>query len=106
MTADQELNSAGWATLRDRDYLELIQREVRCLELFPDGPDSALNSERSPRREEYEELLWQISQLVGSIYECPQCHRLLWKKSSDEWFRVYSLEPGAIVVPEPDEPVA
>lgn len=58
----------GWVTVRDREYEALVEKLV---------------ADRPPR---------EIVLHLGSLYECPQCHRIMWEKPGDSGFDVWRPE--------------
>jgi hypothetical protein len=46
----------------------------------------------TPEQLDLEERDLAIEQEEGSLYECPLCDRILWKRPGDELFRIYRPE--------------
>lgn len=63
---------AGWITVRDRDYEELIHAE--CHHEQTDGGHIA------------------FARLAGLMYDCQECGRLMWRKPGEQDYRVYRRE--------------
>ena len=60
----------GWITVRDRQYDELINAEIGNRQ----GNEMAEN---------------RVTGFWGSMYECPECGRLMWEKPGERTFMVY-----------------
>ena len=78
---------AGWLTVRDADYEQLIGVETER---------AALSARVPPPVEECGPGDRRVGELHGLLYECPSCGRLLWRRPGDQEFRAYI----------PDRPVA
>ena len=63
----------GWHTLRDRDF-------------------AALYTVNTPTPDVHAEVLDLVSQESGSLYECPQCGRIMWEKPGEDKFTVYRVD--------------
>jgi len=59
----------GWITVRDRDYDSMVDAELE-LRNHPNAPDDAVNYH-------------------GSLYECPDCGRIMWQKPGNEQFSIF-----------------
>jgi hypothetical protein len=68
----------GWLVVRDRDYEALVEAELA---------NAAGDGARGRRRID----------LVGRLYECPECGRIMWSASGDRCtsFRVFRPERGS-----------
>ncbi len=63
----------GWLTIRDQDH------------------DAMTPDESTPPEERL--AVWQnLIRCSGSIYECPECRRSMWKKPDEDRFTVYRQE--------------
>jgi hypothetical protein len=60
----------GWLTIRDRDH-------------------EALTPDASTPPEERLEVWRKMTRQCGSVYECPECGRVMWEKPGEEKFTVY-----------------
>jgi hypothetical protein len=58
----------GWVTVLDRDFESVLEAESE--------------SGKAP----------DVSNLLGSLYECPSCNRVMWEKPGEKVFRVYRRE--------------
>lgn len=63
----------GWITVRDTDYEELIEGERGR----PGEPDLSIDV---------------FVRLTGKIYDCPECHRVMWMKPGEKRFTAYLTE--------------
>ncbi len=63
-------------TVRDREYDELIEAEMRF---------------RTGHREPEE-----ADGYLGRIYECPECGRLMWSDPTDSGYRVFRPDDGHV----------
>jgi hypothetical protein len=76
---------AGWLTVRDREYEELLAAEAERGRLGAAGmpaPEFAAADRR-------------LGELHGLLYECPECGRLMWRPPGETEFRTYRPEPPA-----------
>jgi hypothetical protein len=68
----------GWLTIQDENYEALIEAEAgRVADPSTSAADLADEKFRT---------------MVGVLYECPKCGRLLWEKPEAEKFRCYLPE--------------
>lgn len=81
----------GWITIRDVDYEKVIGAEITQHEISRGG----LPYNENPRASELDEATGVISAKSGSIYECPNCGRIMWAKPLQEGFTVYFPENAA-----------
>jgi hypothetical protein len=63
----------GWITVRDREYETLIDAELA-------------------RRAGDRSMTTRVIGLRGSLYQCPECGRLMWEKPGERTFSVYKPE--------------
>lgn len=66
----------GWITVPDKDYDALIKDEIASAQGDEEAEDRVVN-------------YW------GSLYECPRCGRIMWRKPSDDSFTVYRKDENA-----------
>jgi hypothetical protein len=64
---------AGWITVRDADYEELVEGERR-----------GSGEEDSPSS--------TFVRLTGRIYDCPVCGRVIWERPGEDRFTTYCKE--------------
>lgn len=69
----------GWITIRDRDYEQFQELEVKKAE--PGIPT-----------ERVDEFIGTVIGLIGSLYTCPDCSRIMWKQPGEEDYRIFVLE--------------
>lgn len=67
---------AGWITVSDTDYEALTAAEVLAV----------VDPATAGKRGEPETSFVQLS---GSLYECPTCGRLMWKRPGEAEFRSF-----------------
>jgi hypothetical protein len=79
---------AGWITIRDQDYEEVIGAEI--IRNNFSGID--LPSDSYPHTNTHALAAGTIVNKSGVLYECPECGRLIWERPGDENFKVYTLE--------------
>jgi predicted RNA-binding Zn-ribbon protein involved in translation (DUF1610 family) len=60
----------GWITVRDADYEALVEFERPAPGMEQTRPDAFVR-------------------LTGSLYECPDCGRIMWAKPGDPSFRIF-----------------
>jgi hypothetical protein len=70
---------AGWVTILDGDYDELIAAQIM------DSTDPATARAKGEPERTY-------VRVTGSLYECPECGRILWKRPGDTEYRSFALE--------------
>lgn len=88
-TADlDDPDSLRWATIRDRDYNEVIAKEMRCRDIAPDMNPA----EDDPMYKDFYESFFATAKMIGSLHECPLCGRLLWRRAGEEEYTVYDKE--------------
>jgi hypothetical protein len=75
----------GFRVVRDRDYDELIEAERVCEALWH-------AAEGTPEWETVGEKNRFIYDAVSSLYECPECGRLMWERERGKPFRVFLPE--------------
>ena len=78
---------AGWVTVRDREYEELIALHCEAERRQQSG-----EAVSRPR----EKLFGEIVARRGRLYECPTCGRLMWKRPGGSTYAVFASEPPAI----------
>jgi hypothetical protein len=76
---------AGWLTVRDAEYEELLAVEAERAALGVRAP--------SPPAVAFSAGDLRVVELCGRLYECPTCGRLLWCQPGSKEFRVYAPEP-------------
>jgi len=69
----------GFVVIRDKDWFNVLDTEVACREIS--GSWSPMVPDSNPRHKEHTELTWKIVERCGSLLECPQCGRLLWRRA-------------------------
>ena len=79
----------GWITTRDADYEQVIEAECRINEISKDG---GLPGKDDPRGDEYDQSMRVIVGKHGSMYECPECGRLMWELPGKDNFKVFLPE--------------
>ena len=67
----------GWITIRDRDYDDFTDSYITMYKVSNGGPSPR---EGHPRHAEYYAAAGRVLQWQGRIYECPDCHRVMWQK--------------------------
>lgn len=82
----------GWITVEDRLYEKVIDAEIRRNEI---SGGSKLPDDDHPRITEYDEMTSIVVKSMGCLYECPECGRLMWQRSSDDVFRVFVPDDSA-----------
>lgn len=75
---------AGWITVLDARYEELLATEAER---------DRLHAEAAPT-EAFAPADSRLVDLLGHMYECPSCARIMWRRPGEEEFRVYSCEPS------------
>ena len=88
VTGDVDGDWRGWVTIRDRDYLTVIDAEVRCRDIA----GSEEPSEDNPRADEHTTQTWVIIERSGQLLDCPECGCILWQRPGEEKYRVYRPE--------------
>jgi hypothetical protein len=88
-TADVDGDWRGWVTIRDRDYMAVIDAEFRCREIA--GKESLL-SDNNPRANEHIAQTWDIIERSGQLLDCPVCGRIMWKRPGEEKHRAFRPE--------------
>jgi hypothetical protein len=78
----------GYITIRDRDYEQLIEAHRITYEIAGSG----LLSEDHPRYGEWEAAFHLTFRLTRRLYQCPECGRLLWERSTSENYECYLPE--------------
>ncbi len=76
---------AGWLTVRDADYEELLWVEAERAALESQVPRPPVEAFGPGDR--------RVGELHGLLYDCPSCGRLLWRRPGEEEFRAYAPEP-------------
>ena len=89
VTADVDGDWRGWVTIRDRDYMTVIDAEVRCRDI---AGREQMPQEDSPRYEEHTEQTWVIIDRSGQLLDCPACGPILWRRPGEEAHRVFRPE--------------
>ena len=72
----------GYVTVRDRDWLTVLDTELACREIS--GSWAAMVPESNPRSSEFNELTWRIVDRCGNLLECPKCGRILWNRPGNK----------------------
>jgi hypothetical protein len=87
----------GWKTIRDTAYDQLVDAHVLQRQL---APDDQWNDD-TEKRKAFIEASVTIARTWGSMYECPRCGRLLWKRDGEDEFRSFYPEPlvGEVLAP-------
>ena len=78
---------AGWLTVRDADYESLLAAERERDVLRAQAPAAPVEAFGSADR--------TVVDALGTLYECPSCGRLLWRRPGDEEYRSYMPERPA-----------
>ena len=78
----------GWITIRDVDYEQVIGSEIAQHEISSGG----LPDDRNPRVSEFDHAAGVIADSSGSLYECPECGRIMWEKPNKDGYNVYVPE--------------
>jgi hypothetical protein len=73
----------GWKTICDKEYERLLEIEAEIAEL------SREKKEISDKRPS---LLKARKVLIGLMYECPECGRIMWQKPGSETYQVFAPE--------------
>ncbi len=76
---------AGWVTIRDLDYEDLLSAEAKRSRL-------AGAKEGTLQWDELVQADRAINSWWGSLYACPQCGRIMWKMPGEELYRIYAPE--------------
>ncbi len=69
----------GWITIRDRDYEEFQDLEVK--KAVPGTPT-----------ERIDQLIGSVNRLIGSLYACPECGRIMWKQPGEAHYSIFARE--------------
>ena len=77
----------GWLTVRDVDYESLLAAERERDELQAQAPPPPIDAFGPADR--------TVVGALGTLYECPGCGRLLWRRPGDEEYRSYTPERPA-----------
>ena len=75
----------GWATIKNADYESLLDYEMLREQSSP------MDTSAYPKVVELDE---RVLELMGTLYECPKCGRILWRKPGTEVFRIFAPEGG------------
>ena len=75
----------GWRAIRDKDIEKYILHERAYSEGFEAAEGSV---EREASHSGHREML----RMRTSLYECPQCGRIMWRKGRDENYHIYLPE--------------
>lgn len=78
----------GWITVKDKDYEALISAHV----VQHDISGTSLPSGTHPRVSEWDAASQVLHDTTGTLYECPECKRIMWKKPSSEKYEIYSRD--------------
>jgi predicted RNA-binding Zn-ribbon protein involved in translation (DUF1610 family) len=75
---------AGWLTILDTEYEALTTAEIMA------STDAATaRAKGEPER--------TFVRVTGSLYECPECGRVLWRRPGDTEYRSFTLEDEDVV---------
>jgi hypothetical protein len=85
----------GWITIRDRDYESRREAEALFDQLCPEGDPQKQQDRISP--------LEMIRRCKRSLYECPECGRILWESEDGAHFRCFRPDPIDEGVNSPDQ---
>jgi len=75
----------GFQVIRDKD-MESFIGHTRA---YQDGFDAAPGT---PGREASDRALREQGQLVGLLYDCPKCKRIMWRKTRGGDYQIYVPE--------------
>jgi hypothetical protein len=76
---------AGWITIRDIDYEQVIDAHIRQHDICGHG----LPGNDHPRVDEWDRAMRFIIGSSGRLYECPECGRLAWQKPDEGVYTFY-----------------
>jgi hypothetical protein len=88
VTGDVDGDWRRWVTIRDRDYMDVIDAEVRRRDIAGTG----LPPDNDPRANEHTDLTWVIIDRSGQLLDCPACGRILWRRPGEADRRVFRPE--------------
>ena len=80
----------GWVTISDKKYEEVIEAEI-CLNQIS-GSSDQYPFDDNPQIDEYNKNMKFIINNSGSLYECPDCKRIMWEKADTSKILIYKLE--------------
>jgi hypothetical protein len=73
--------------VRDGEYDSLLSAEAERAAVDAAGAGASAEARGAGDR--------RIDELTGTLYECPSCGRLLWRRPGAEEYRSYAPEPPA-----------
>jgi hypothetical protein len=79
----------GWVTIRSKDYEAVIDSEITRHEI---SGGHAVPANDDSRVGEYDRATRTFVEKSGLLYECPNCGRIMWKKSKGAAYCVFSKD--------------